>query len=78
VASTLKNITFSADKRLIEAARQRAVDEHSTLNEQFRQWLEAYAGGEQRAARAAAVIEDLGSRIRTGGRHFTREEMNER
>lgn len=78
MASTLKNITFSADKWLIEAASQRASDEHSTLNEQFRQWLESYAGGEQRAARAAAVIEDIGSRMRTRGRHFTREEMNER
>lgn len=78
MASTLKNVTFSADERLIEAARRRARDERSTLNEQFRLWLEAYAGSEQRATRAAGVLEDLESRIRTGGRRFTRDEMNER
>jgi hypothetical protein len=78
MASTLETITFSADRQLIEAARRRASDEHSTLNEQFRQWLEAYAGGEQRAPKAAAVIEDIEDRIRTGGRRYTRDEMNER
>lgn len=39
----MKNITLSADENLIEAARQRAVVEHTTLNEQFRIWLAEYA-----------------------------------
>jgi len=39
----MKNITLSADEKLIEAARARARAEHTTLNELFRQWLEAYA-----------------------------------
>ena len=43
----MKNITLSADENLIEAARQRAVSEHTTLNEQFRLWLNNYV---QRAA----------------------------
>ncbi len=31
----MKNITFSADEALIEAARQRAQQDHTTLNEAF-------------------------------------------
>lgn len=78
MASKLKNVTFSADARLIEAARRRAADERSTLNEQFRRWLKTYAGGEQRASSATRVIEDVGARLKTDGRRFTRDEMNER
>ena len=32
----MKNITLSADDKLIEAARERARAEQTTLNEQFR------------------------------------------
>ena len=35
----MKNITLSADEGLIEAARERELAEHTTLNEQFRLWL---------------------------------------
>ncbi|MDZ7728611.1 MAG: hypothetical protein U5Q44_10705 [Dehalococcoidia bacterium] len=35
----MKNITLSADENLIEAARERARRENTTLNEQFRRWL---------------------------------------
>lgn len=73
----MKNITLSADERLIEAARERARSEHSTLNDQFRGWLADYAGSEAQAARARAVIKDLQGRVRVG-RKLTREEMNER
>ena len=74
----MKNITLSADENLIEAARERARLEHTTLNEQFRLWLADYARREQQAERAMAVVRELRSKVRTGGRKFTREEMNER
>lgn len=74
----MKNITLSADERLIEAARARARGEHTTLNEQFRRWLAEYAWREQRADEAVATIRDLRRHVRTGGRKFTRDEMNER
>ena len=74
----MKNITFSADENLIEAARRQAIAEHSTLNKQFRLWLESYVRREQRAAEAMRVIRELQGRITTGGRRFTRDEMNER
>jgi hypothetical protein len=74
----MKNITLSADERLIEAARERARAEHTTLNEQFRRWLKDYARREQQAEDAMAVIRELRGKVRTGGRKSTRDEMNER
>lgn len=74
----MKNITLSADERSIEAARERARVERTTLNEQFRRWLNDYARGGRQAEEAMAVVRELRGRVRTGGRRFTREEMNER
>jgi hypothetical protein len=74
----MKNITLSADEGLIEAARERARAEHTTLNEQFRRWLKDYTRREQQADDAMAVIRELRGKVRTGGRKFTRDEMNER
>ena len=72
----MKNITLSAEADLIERARARARAEHSTLNEQFRLWLERYAG--RRAS--AEAFESLMNRLdrARSGRRFTREEANER
>lgn len=74
----MKNITFSADERLIEEARAKAREQHTTLNEAFREWLKQYSGRAERARRASETIEHLQSYVRTGGRKFTREEMNDR
>ena len=74
----MKNITFSADENLIEAARRQAFAEHTTLNEQFRLWLENYVRREHRAAEAMRVIRELQGSITTGGRRFSRDELNER
>ena len=74
----MKNITLSADEDLIEAARQRAAAERTTLNAQFRLWLEDYVGRQRQAEKAMRVIRELQGEFYTGGRKFTREEMNER
>lgn len=73
----MKNITFSAEEELIEAARAQARADNTTLNEQFRLWLAAYAR-RQRVERFHAVLGDLRATVRTGGRRFTRDEANER
>lgn len=72
----LKNITLSADERLIRRARERARREHRSLNEAFRAWLGQFARSETPAARYEAVMERL-DHVRTG-RKFSRDEMNER
>jgi len=38
----LQNITLSAEKELIQRARQRAEAENTTLNAEFRRWLAQY------------------------------------
>jgi hypothetical protein len=62
----------------MEAAPARSRPEHTTLNEQFRRWLIDYTGRQQLADRAMATIEKIGSHASSGGRKFTRDEMNER
>lgn len=74
----MKNITLSAEETLIEAARERARGEHTTLNDEFRRWLADYTQREGQAARAMAVIDRISSYASSGGRKFTRDEMNER
>ena len=74
----MRNITLSASEHLIDAARQRAVSEHTTLNEQFRLWLEEYVQRPQQARVALETIRTLRGSLSTGGRKFTRDEMNER
>ena len=43
----MRNITLSADERLIEAAREEARRRKTTLNAEFRAWLGQYARSEQ-------------------------------
>lgn len=73
----MKNITFTADESLIAAAREQAAADNTTLSEQFRRWLEQYARKRQ-AARAMASVDRMRAYVRTGGRKFTRDELNER
>ena len=72
-----RNITFTADEDLIEAAREAARSENTTLNEQFRLWLESYARKRQ-ADRAMETVARIRSYASSDGRKYTREEMNER
>ncbi len=73
----MKKITLSADERLIEAARERAQAEHTTLNEQFRHWLTGYARAQERLQRYDQVISALRGKMWVG-RKLTRDEMHER
>lgn len=73
----MRNITLSADERLIEAARARALAERTTLNEAFRQWLTQYANARGREQRYEEVMTPLRGKLKVG-RHLTRDERNER
>ena len=72
----MRNITLSADEEVIEAARERARAENTTLNEQFRRWLADYAH-QQRVRRYEEVMAGLRGKV-VVGRKLTRDEMNER
>lgn len=62
----MRNITLSADERLIDAARERARAEHTTLNEQFRRWLADYAQAQQRLQRCDEVMAQLRGQLQVG------------
>jgi hypothetical protein len=72
----LKNITLSADRQIIELARAKAARENSTLNAQFRAWLERYISTDSKLI----DYESLMDRLTYGqpGKKFSRDEMNER
>ena len=74
----MKNITLSARKEAIDRGRQVANSRNTTLNEMFRDWLEQLSEGELREQAYRRQMERLTKQVRTGGRKFTREEMNER
>ena len=75
----MKNITLSADGQLIEAARARAREQRTTLNEEFRRWLADYVGQRERADEIMAAIRELRGTYTTAGQMpFTRDELNER
>ena len=72
----LKNITFSAEEDLIRRARERAAAERTTLNDEFRRWLEKYVERPE-TAEAFEVLMDQFDYVQPG-RSFRRDEMNER
>jgi hypothetical protein len=73
----MKNVTLSAEEHLIEAARERARAENTTLNEQFRAWLAEYAGTRDRMQRYESVMAKVRGKLDVG-RKLTRAERNER
>ena len=74
----LRNITLSADEKLIARAREKAGAARTTLNVEFRKCLESYASAQDDAAvtKFRDVMQQLGDV--DAGRNFTRDEMNER
>lgn len=72
----VKNITLSADENLIEQAREAARAQHTTLNAAFREWLEQFAGRQERARRFDQIMER--TKYLRADRKYSREELNER
>jgi len=72
----MKNITLSAEESLIEQARLVARSQHKTLNTAFREWLATYTRQSGNVQEFDALMRRL--RHINAGRHFTRDEMNER
>jgi hypothetical protein len=72
----VKNITLSADEIIIKKARQRAKLHNTTLNAEFRKWLKRYTRENSKANNYDLIMEQL-NYVRSG-KHFSREELNER
>lgn len=71
----MKNVTFNVDEKLIRSARMKAMENHQTLNEVFRQWLKSYVNSNA-TEDYAALMKKLA--YVEPGQHFSRDEMNER
>ena len=72
----MKNVTLSAEERLIRQARQRAEEEKTTLNNEFRRWLAQYAQGVRTSGDFQQIMQRLA--YSQPGKSFSRDEMNER
>ncbi len=72
----LKNITLSADERLIELARKKARNHRTTINDLFRQWLAHYASDRNLPAELDNFLAAVS--YCEAGRSFTRDELNAR
>ena len=72
----LKNITLSADPKIIQKAREKAQRDNTTLNAQFRQWLERYVAANMQAAAYDNLMHSMC--YANAGKHFSRDELNER
>jgi hypothetical protein len=71
-----RNVTFSAEERLLEAARRKATRERRSLNEVFRDWLGRYVETDDAGGRFDRIMDRL--RYVRSGKKFTRAELNER
>ena len=72
----VKNITLSADERMIARARQKAALENRSLNQAFREWLEEWTNPADPKQRYAEVMKSLAQFHPV--RKLTRDEMNAR
>jgi hypothetical protein len=72
----MKNVTLSAEDRVLQRARELARRRSTTLNQMFRAWLAELTAERARKDRFEELMRRL-AHARSGGR-FTREEMNAR
>lgn len=72
----VKNVTLSADEDLIEKARSVARSQRKTLNAAFREWLLHFTASDGEVRNFDALMKKM--RHVDAGRHFSREELNER
>ena len=72
----VKNVTLSAEDRLLERARALARERSTTLNRMFREWLTDLTADRSRRGRYQELMRRLDG-ARSGG-PFTRDELNAR
>jgi hypothetical protein len=72
----MRNITLSAEPKLIDLARTRAKLNNTTLNEEFRKWLAEYAKPDYSKEGIKAFLDQF-PKFRAG-KMPTRDELNER
>ena len=74
----MANLTLAVDDAVLERARQRALEEGTSVNVQVRAFLERYAGARSGFEGFLALTEGLGTRSGPGGRDWRREDLHAR
>ena len=75
IIMALKNIALSAPEDSIERARLQARQQHTTLNEAFREWLLRFGGKKPTSVDLERFLQKI--KHADSGGPFTRDEMNE-
>ncbi len=76
----MANLTITIDDELLQCARVRALEQHTSVNSLVREYLEAYAGAGTTWRQAAESLLQLAARAHAGrgDRRWTRDELHER
>jgi len=74
----MTNLILDVDESIVQAARARARVENTTLEQECMRWLQEYAQPKVDMREAKAFLRELQKEVRTGGRKFTRDELNDR
>jgi hypothetical protein len=72
------NLTLVVDDAVLKRARQRALEEGTSVNAQVRAFLQRYAGTGSGFEGFLALTEGLGARSGAEGRDWRRAELHER
>jgi hypothetical protein len=72
----IKNITLNAEEKQIERARKWAEKNNTTLNTEFRRWLDQIGDAPKNLVELKEFMAQF-DYVKVG-RKFTREELNER
>ncbi|MFT3801876.1 MAG: DUF6364 family protein [Burkholderiaceae bacterium] len=74
----MANLTLVIDDDVLRRARKRALDHGTSVNALLRQYLESYAGRQERTAAMQRFLERAATAdVRSTG-SWTREELHER
>jgi hypothetical protein len=74
----MANLTLVVDDAVLKRARQRAIEEGTSVNAQVRGFLQRYAGNGAGFEGFLALTEGLGARSGPEGRTWRRSELHER
>ncbi len=76
----MANLTITVDKDTLLKARQRALQQSTSVNAVLRTYLEQYAGGDEIHRRTTEAILELTeqSSASSMGQHWSRDEIHER
>jgi 4-hydroxyphenylpyruvate dioxygenase-like putative hemolysin len=72
------DLTLTVDDAVLQRARQRALEEGTSVNAQVRTFLQRYAGAGSGFEGFLALTAGLGARSGPQGRSWTREQLHER